>query len=173
MDLLPPAPHRAEKEKPPPPVAPLIPPKHQLLGKQQNNRTPAALPQRSIMFQHRPNLERMLGLDKRISYGTTSTYPDTGDVNNLVAERLDNLTASFTHPKKQRHFIPPELAKSAQEGAAFYAAYASGNVPAMLTVTGLSLTGGTLRQGLGAVAKIFRGSNRDSSHTKHYTHHLE
>ncbi len=110
----------------------------------------------SILRQRRLSLELALGLTARVSVPTREAgEPITGGAAALVTDRA----ARWGRPEPEQgpgdllSRIPVAALVAASEGTAFYAAYQANDPFAMVAVGGLSLTKGTLRSVLGAVAR--------------------
>lgn len=106
---------------------------------------PAEELQKSIMFEKSTEPEKW--------FKTLKTFPAGSNNNSSANETAKKNLADLAHrltqlnkPENQKDFgLTEHVLETAKDGAAFYAATSSGNLPAMIAVAGLSMHSGALR----------------------------
>jgi len=119
---------------------------------------PPFLPQPPVPHARWSSIDEFLGMNNREpDFARQDADEASGYETALVEDRIKkwtHLPAPFGRRKRvpKSLLLPIHILQAAHEGAAFLAAYQAESRLAMATVVGLSLTGGTLRKGLNAVA---------------------
>lgn len=116
---------------------------------------------KSIMFAKRPNMEKILWLDRRLE---NSFFQDTKSpkmsTENVIAQRLSAFKTKYQQTKYQRQTDSRvwryRILGTGTEVAAFYAAKAANKPVAMVAVATYSLTVGSIGESIRAMGKALR-----------------
>ncbi len=118
---------------------------------------PQELP-KSIMFAKRPNMEKILGLDRRLkNYFLQDATPPKMSTESVIAQRLAAIKTKYQphpdNPHPDNRSWRYRVLDASKEVAAFYAAKGADRPVAMGTVAAYSLTVGSIGESMRAMGK--------------------
>lgn len=108
---------------------------------------------KSIMFAKRPNMKKILGLDRRLkNYFLQDATPPKMSTESVIAQRLSAIKIKYQlHPDNRSWRY--RILGASTEVAAFYAAKAADKPVAMVAVATYSLTVGSIGESMRAMGK--------------------